>query len=413
MRKQMLAAVLSGLGIAAFATSIAEARITRIEITKIEPAFAGQTFGSVGAYERLTGKAYGEVNPAAEANALVQDIARAPRNVRGMVEYVTNVDILRPADRDKANGVLFFNIVNRGNKGGLPLFNADVPPNVLNNNNVTTAGDGFLQRQGYTIVWFGWQPDVAAGNGRLTIKVPVARSPDGSPITGIVRSELTTAREIIPTTPTTTLNLSSGWFTAMATTAYPTVSTDNRTPLPDGFLPELTVRTREHEPRVTIPNSEWSFGACRQGEAVVTNDTQICYPTGFKVGHLYELTYRAKDPLVMGLGFAAARDLGAFLKSAEKDDAGTANPVYVANAKALVMGSSQSGRYIRSLIHLGFNRDEGGHIVFDGAFPHIGGGLMPLNVRFGQPGRAASQEKSTGCTPAPISPSRMAAYMIH
>jgi len=166
---------------------------------------------------------------------------------------------------------------------------------------------------------------------------------------------------------------------------------DNRTPLADGFLPELTVRAREHEPRVKIPNTEWSFGACGQGGMVTANDTQICYPAGFKVGHLYELTYRAKDPLVLGLGFAAARDLGAFLKSAEKDDAGAANPVFVANAKSLVMGSSQSGRYIRSLLHLGFNRDEGGRIVFDGAFPHIGGGLMPLNVRFGQPGRATTE----------------------
>jgi hypothetical protein len=390
MRESIKITALLGVATIALATATAQARITRIEITNTEPAFVGETFGTVGAYERVTGKAYGEVDPAAEANALIQDIGRAPRNARGMVEYVIDVDILRPAERSKGNGVLFFNIVNRGNKGGLSLFNADVPANVLNNNNLTTAGDGFLQRNGYTVVWFGWQPDVAAGGGRLTMKVPVARNADSSPITGIVRNELTTAREIVPTTPTTTLNLSSGWFTAMATTAYPTVSVDNRTPLADGFLPELTVRVREHEPRVTIPNTEWSFGARVQGGTAAMNDTQICYPAGFKAGHLYELTYRAKDPLVLGLGFAAARDLGAFLKSAEKDDAGTANPVFVTNAKALVMGSSQSGRYIRSLIHLGFNRDEGGRIVFDGALPHIGGGLMPLNVRFGQPGRAAS-----------------------
>jgi hypothetical protein len=288
--------------------------------------------------------------------------------------------------------VLFFNIVNRGNKGGLPLFNADVPPNLAANNNVATAGDGFMQRKGYTIVWFGWQPDVAAGAGRLTMKVPIARNPDGSAITGIVRSELTTAAYTVPATPTTTLNLSSGWFTGMATTSYPTVSTDNRAPLADGFLPQLTVRAREHEPRGPIANGDWSFGACEAGKPSAGNDTQICYPAGFKPGHLYELTYRARDPLVLGLGFAAARDLGAFLKSASTDDAGNANPVLVPDAKAIVMGSSQSGRYIRSFIQLGFNRDESGHAVFDGAFPHIGGGLMPLNVRFGQPGRANTEQ---------------------
>jgi hypothetical protein len=390
MRELIKAAVLSGAATIVLATATAQARITRIEITRTEPAFSGETFGTVGAYQRLTGKAYGEVDPAAEANAAIQDIALAPRNARGMVEYVTDIDILRPADTTKGNGVLFFNIVNRGNKGGLSLFNADVPVNLLNNNNLTTAGDGFLQRQGYTMVWFGWQPDVLAGGGRIGMKVPVARNADGTPITGIVRSELTTPSHVIPAQAITTLNLSGGWFTGVITTAYPTVSMDNRTPLADGFLPELTVRVREHEPRVKTPNTEWSFGACAQG-GVTANDTQICYPAGFKAGHLYELTYRAKDPLVLGLGFAAARDLGAFLKSAEKDDAGTPNPVYVANAKTLVMGSSQSGRTIRSLIHLGFNRDEGGRIVFDGAFPHIGGGLMPLNVRFGQPGRATTE----------------------
>ena len=168
------------------------------------------------------------------------------------------------------------------------------------------------------------------------------------------------------------------------------MNTDNKTPLADGFLPTLTVRVRENEPRVVIPNTEWSFGSCEAGKPVAASDTQLCYQAGFKPGHLYELVYRAKDPLVLGLGFAAARDLGAFLKTSAKDDSGTANPAFVAGAKAIVMGSSQSGRFIRTLIHLGFNRDEQGKTVFEGALPHIGGGLMPLNVRFGQPGRATT-----------------------
>jgi len=380
-----LAAVAAGT--AALATATAEARITRIEIAKIEPAFAGASFGAAGTYERLTGKAYGEVDPRSPANAGIQDIGLAPRNARGMVEYVTDIDIVRPADRSKSNGLLFFNIVNRGNKGGLALFNADARGTPADINGLATAGDGFMQRQGYTMIWFGWQPDVAPGNNRITMAVPVARNPDGSAIEGIVRSELVT------TTPTTTLNLSSGWFTALATASYPTVSTDNKTPLADGFVPTLTVRAKEQAPRVPIPNTEWSFGACPQGGPVTASDTRICYPAGFKTGRFYELTYRAKDPLVLGLGFAAARDLGAFLKAAAKDDAGHDNPVLIANAKSIVMGSSQSGRFVRSLIQLGYNRDEQGRIVFDGAFPHIGGGLMPLNVRFGQPGRAAGTEQ--------------------
>jgi hypothetical protein len=204
---------------AVLATGGAEARITHIQIEKTEPAFAGRVFGPAGAYERLTGKAYGEIDPQSPANSMIQDIGLAPRNAKGMVEY-TDIDILRPGDRSKSNGVLFFNILNRGNKCGIQLFNADVPANLTEINGLTNAGDGFLQRQGYTLIWFGWQPGVLAGNNRMTMTVPVARNPDGSPITGLVRSELTTIA------PTTTLNLSSGWFTALATASYPTVSTD-------------------------------------------------------------------------------------------------------------------------------------------------------------------------------------------
>jgi Alpha/beta hydrolase domain len=100
---------------------------------------------------------------------------------------------------------------------------------------------------------------------------------------------------------------------------------------------------------------------------------------------------RPSSAVVRGLGFAAARDLGAFLKAEAKDDVGSDNPVFIRDAKTIVMGSSQSGRFVPTFIHLGFNRDERGQIVFDGAFPHIGGGLMSLNIRFGQPGRAAEQ----------------------
>src|SRR6185295_16767740 len=103
----------------AFAATPADARITRIEITKTEPAFGGASFAPVGAYERLLGKARGEVNPADLKNAIIQDIALAPRNARGMVEYETDIEILRPVDRLKGNGVLFFNVVNRGNKHGI------------------------------------------------------------------------------------------------------------------------------------------------------------------------------------------------------------------------------------------------------------------------------------------------------
>jgi hypothetical protein len=112
-----------------FYSAPCEARIVRIEVTRVEPAFGGQTFGDVGAYERVIGRAYGEVDPSVPANATIQDIGLAPKNAKGFVEYVTDIDILRPVDRAKGNGILFFEPPNRGNKFGLHWFNADVPFN--------------------------------------------------------------------------------------------------------------------------------------------------------------------------------------------------------------------------------------------------------------------------------------------
>ena len=367
----------------AVAPRLAEARIVRIEVARTESAFGGASFGSIGPYERVVGRAYGEVDPAAPGNAVIQDIELAPRNARGMVEYSTDIDIMRPADPRRGNGVLLFNILNRGNKGAMPLFNADVPLGLAGTNGLQNPGDGWLQRQGYTVIWFGWQADVLPGDGRMTFRAPVARDPDGSAVMGVVRTELA-----VQGAPATTLNLGSGWFTSMTHAGAPTVSTDNQARLADDFSPTLTVRASESAPRVAIPNSEWRFGSCSG-----SNDTQICYPAGFQPGKLYELIYRAKDPPVMGLGFAAARDLGSYLAHADNDGAGTSNPVaHGPQVKAVVMGTSQSGRFIRSMIALGFNQDEDGKRVFDGALPHIGGGLMPLNLRFSQPGRAWGQQ---------------------
>ncbi len=400
--RRLLATSAMALALAATGATTASARITRLEITKVEPAFGGRSFGAAGVFERVTGRAYGEVDPKAEANAAIQDIGLAPVNARGMVEYSTDIDILRPADPAKSNKVLLFNILNRGNKGAEDLFNADIhlPPAEVNRLAPAAAGDGWLQRAGYTLVWFGWQADVLAGDGRMIFHVPAARNQDGTPITGVVRSEL------VVRTAATTLNLSSGWFTGLTHDSYPTVSVDNRAPLADGFLPTLTVRGRENAPRVPIPNSAWRFGACAAADE--PDPKQICYPDGFQPGHLYELIYRARDPLVMGLGFAATRDLGAFLRAADRDAAGTANPVvHGPGVQAIVMGTSQSGRMIRTFLHLGFNQAEGGTAggavagavpsgpdgrIFAGALPHIGGGLLPLSLRFAQPGRAWGQQ---------------------
>jgi Alpha/beta hydrolase domain len=389
-------AVLSWIVLLGVAPAAARARITRVVFTRVEsPTFAGASFGSAGQFEKLVGTAFGEVDPSDPRNAIIQDIGLAPRNARGMVEYSADVYVIKPVDMSRGNRMLFYNVHNRGNKGGLNTFNIGV----AGGNEPTSAGDGFLQNMGYTIIWSGWQPDVLPGNNRMTGSVPTARNPDGTPVTGVVRAELKLGPGA--TSSTTTLNLSSGHFTGLSHASYPTVSTDNATPLADGFLPTLTWRRHVDDARVPIPNSSWSFASCPPGQPATPDPTRICYPGGFQPGVLYELIYRAQDPTVLGLGWAGMRDLISFFKHAQADDAGTPNPLYLppqrrpgsprhddAGTLAVFEGSSQSGRSMRTFIHLGFNEDERGRIVFEGAFPHIGGGRLSMNIRFAQPGRA-------------------------
>ncbi len=378
-----------GIGVAAVAcmTGSTEARITHIEVTKSEPAFGGQSFGDAGAYEHLTGKVTGEIDPADPANAGIQDINLAPRNARGMVEYATNIELLKPADMAKGNRILFFEVNNRGNKLALGTFNAGIPGGVAERNALSSPGDGWLMGLGYTMVWFGWEMDVRPGMNRIGMPPIVAHDHDGSAITGIVRSE------IITRVPAMSVPISlSQQIQNYPIDSYPTASVDNSVPFADGFLPTLTERAREQDPREPIANSAWGFGTCDQGGALTPDEKHICYRDGFKPGRLYELIYRAKDSTIGGLGFAAARDLGAFVRNSEKDDAGSVNPVYRPDNLAIIEGSSQSGRMVRDLPALGFNRDETGHRVFDAAYPHIGGGLMPLNVRFGQPARVWGEQ---------------------
>ena len=368
------------------ATPPAAARVTRLEITRVEPAFGGRIFGMAGAFERLTGRAQGEVDPKAAANAGIQDIGLAPKNSRGLVEYSAEVEIIRPADSARSNHVLLFDAVNRGNKDAVALYNADVPGPQARINASDDPGDGWLQRSGYTVVYFGWQADLLPGDKRLTLQVPVARNPDGSPLTALIRSELTTL------VATSTLNLSSGWFTGMTHASYPVAGVEAAGLLSEGVLPIVDIRPRENAPSMRAMAGQTSFADCSSGTPK-PDATKVCMPTGFQPGVLYDLYYRASDPLVLGLGFAVARDLGAFLKAADKDSAGTLNPVvHGKQVKAIISGSSQGGRMIRTLLLLGFNRDEAGQRVFDGALTHASTGLLPLNVRFGQPGRAWAQQ---------------------
>src|SRR5262249_55549066 len=140
---------------------------------------------------------------------------------------------------------------------------------------------------------------------------------------------------------------------------------------------------------VTVPISgrEWSFGDCTATAFPGTpSTTKVCLKAGFNPNSLYELTYVAKDPLVLGIGYAATRDIVSFFRYEKKSSGDNANPLATRISSVLAQGNSQSGNFVKSFIHLGFNQDEANRIVWDGANAHIAGRQLALNIRFATPG---------------------------
>ncbi|MBI1774660.1 MAG: hypothetical protein HYR63_04870 [Proteobacteria bacterium] len=350
-----------------------------IRLAERAPFAGGAAFGLVGAYERLVGRAHLAVDPKGRAERGIVDLERASRNRQGLVELATDLFILKPVDLAKGNRRIFFDYGNRGNKRALQFFN-DAP----GSNDPASPGDagnGFLMRRGYAIVWAAWQGDLWPGDGRMVMDVPVAR--DGErPLTGPVRAEFIADQAGVCSFPL------SG---VASTRSHPTVSLDTS---------QATLSRRQYawdEPS-PVPPDRWRFARLERGggldgagteSAVIPSDSHIYLPGGFEPGWIYELVYAGKDPLVLGLGHLVVRDLIAFLKHGDRDTAGNANPLAESGArmaKAYCWGRSQTGRGIRDFIYRGFNEDAAGRPVFDGAFPHVsGGGRMRLNHRFSQP----------------------------
>src|SRR5579862_5867466 len=336
-----------------------QAHITRVEISRVEsPTFDGASFGNVGQYEKLVGRAYGEVDPADPRNALITDIKLAPKNAKGMIEYSTDLYILRPIDPSKGNHRLFFEINNRGTIATLRQYN-DAKIRGTDPTTAADAGNGFLMHEGYTIIWCGWDPTVRPGDGRFTITVPVAKNPDGSAIVGPALEEF----------------VIDDATTMKGSLTYPAATLDKS-------QASLTVRVRYEDKPTLVPAASWEY--------IDTGAVRLL-PTGtpFRQGSLYEFSYQATNPIVAGLGFAAIRDVAAFLHHASKDDR---NPLAGDLQIAYTACVSQPCRTMHDFLRLGFNEDESGLRVFDGILNWVGGGSgIFLNYRFAQPDRTQRQ----------------------
>ena len=167
----------------------------------------------------------------------------------------------------------------------------------------------------------------------------------------------------------------------------------------------MTMRVHQDDPKVRIANSDWAYADCTSEPFPGSpNPQKVCLKNGFDTNHIYELIYTGKDPIVMGLGLAAIRDVADFFRDAKKDDHGNPNPLAGELKFALLNGISQSGRLLRTYLELGFNEGEDHQQVFDGMHPHIGSVRNYINVRFSQPGRLAGTQHTEKQYPGPESP---------
>jgi hypothetical protein len=353
-----------GIVLVAVLVGLSRAEVVRMEILDRGPFAEGHAFGRTGPYERIVGRLHCEVAPDDPANAMIVDLKRAPRNARGRVEYWTDFFLLAPVDPQRGNGRLLYDVNNRGNKLALWTFNE------ARSNNPTTlsdAGNGFLMREGYAVLWCGWSGEVLPGDDRLLAGLPIATE-NGRPITGKVHVELC-RNEAVESSP-------FYWTPWTVAATYPPVSLDTK-------RARLTRRPTRLEPAEVIADDAWAFARVEDGKRI-PDPGHVWIKGGFRPGWIYELVYEARDPRVTGLGLAAIRDAVSFFRYAEADGQQTPNPLRGAIQRAYLFGISQSGRAVNHLIYDGFNTDEKERIVADGAISHVSGaGRGLFNQRFG------------------------------
>jgi len=308
------------------------AAVTRVEITE-------RTDLPASHYERLIGKVYFAVDPKLPANRIITDIDLAPRNAQGLVEFSAELQVLRPRPPAINNGTALLEISNRGGRGSIGMFDLATGRDASTED---TAGDPLLFRDGYTLVWIGWEFDVPDRPGIIKLHAPAIKG-----LTGPVRSQIVLDRRV------TTASLGD-----RVQIPYAVADPDSAT---------LTVRDLVNGPRMTIPRDQWKFSA---------DGTHVEYAAGFEPGRIYDVVYTGKDPALVGLGPAAVREYISYMKQQGEVK------------RAIGFGTSQSGRFLRKYLYDGFNADEQGHMVFDGVWAHVAGaGRGSFNHRFAQPSR--------------------------
>jgi hypothetical protein len=388
------------------------------------------TPGASTSYTVYQGRIFGALDPHNPHNAIITDIDHAP-TTSGKVDYIATFQIVTPTNPAQRSGLMIHEVPNRGG-------------NAINTGSLI---------QGATYVQSGWQGDLLAqcspspaipypcfdlnsgpyGNLNTTtgvftpptvsdvvtgtksfasyvVQVPVAttdgNAPNGSnTITGQVYSHVCTGTNgcglAVGSTPTSTAQLE---VQGPAFAPYHPASMD--TNQAQFWTVSSQTFTGVDSAKTPIPTSQWAWAYCPGGWPGTPNPNWICLNGAtFNPSLEYEMVYTAANPLVLGVGFAAFRDLASFLRYGSAAPGGGSNPIAGTVSKAYTVGASQSGAFLHGFIFYGFNddergrdnsgrddkgpdhrgHDEGGRVVFDGAWPQIDGRMMVMNIRWGQP----------------------------
>ncbi len=332
--------------------------VVDVHIHGSESYAGGREFGSSGAYERIDGVLTFAVDPEHAVNRDIVDIELAPRDDDGRVRFRSDFTLLTPSDPAKGNRRLIVDVVNRGRRRVVSLFNrvpavpasAEIP-----------AGDGFLFRHGYSVVSIGWQWDVRRSDALLGLEAPRAEI-DGHPVRGQA------VVEIRPDVEQRTRLLANRTHET-----YPAADLDD----PDATL---LVRDWEDDEDTEIPRDEWRFARESDGDIVPSRD-HVYLESGFQPGKIYYAVYTTEGAPIVGAGLLAVREVASFLRHPS-----ALNPVANGFERVFGFGVSQTGRLLRHMAYLGLNLDEDGRRAFDGLLPHIAGGRRgEFNHRFAQP----------------------------
>ena len=337
--------------------------ITRLDISSTTRYAGGQSFGETGEYNHLKGRAYFSVDPLHPNNQSITDIELAPRDREGRVHFSADFEMLQPADPERGRRSLVFDVVNRGRKTVLGFNSA---PRAMDPSAPLDPGNGFLMREGYTIVWCGWQSDVPDDPYLIGLDAPQALGPDGGPLTGQILHQFQ-------------CNEPTNVFLLADRTHNPHPPADS-----NDTGASMTVRDHPNGPATDIPRDQFQFVRV-EDEQIEPDLNHVYLRNGFEPGRVYQLVYTTTGTDVVGLGMASVRDVVSFLKYESEDDG---NPCAGTIDYAHAFGASQSGRFLRTYIYYGMNNDEQGRIALDGIIPHVAGGMRgEFNLRFGQPSK--------------------------